>query len=65
MNRLASFAVRSYGRVSARFADEDGQGLVEYAFILVMIALVVILTLIILGNQTKNLYQNISQGLVH
>jgi Flp pilus assembly pilin Flp len=44
-------------------ADESGQGMVEYAFILVMIALTVIVVLIILGNQTRNLYQNISLGL--
>jgi Flp pilus assembly pilin Flp len=33
--------------------------MVEYAFILVLIALVVLVTLIILGNQTRNLWTNI------
>ena len=37
--------------------------MVEYAFILVMVALVVIVTLVILGNQTRNLYHNISSSL--
>ena len=33
--------------------------MVEYAFILVLIALVVIVTLIIVGNQTRNMWLNI------
>ena len=36
--------------------------MVEYAFILVLIALVVIVTLIIVGNQTKNLWTNIGNS---
>jgi pilus assembly protein Flp/PilA len=43
--------------------DESGQGMVEYAFILVLIALVIIVILIILGNQVKNVYSNISAGI--
>ena len=33
--------------------------MVEYAFIMVLIALVVIVTLIIVGNQTRNLWTNV------
>ena len=36
--------------------------MVEYAFILVLIALVVIVTLIIVGNQTKNLWTNVGNA---
>jgi pilus assembly protein Flp/PilA len=43
------------------FAKEEGQGLVEYALILSMIAIVVIGIVTILGNQVnENLYSNIS-----
>jgi pilus assembly protein Flp/PilA len=43
------------------FAKEEGQGLVEYALILSMIAIVVIGIVTILGNQVNdNLYSNIS-----
>jgi pilus assembly protein Flp/PilA len=42
--------------------DESGQGMVEYAFILVLIALIVIVILILLGNQLRNVYSNISAG---
>jgi len=39
---------------------EDGQGLVEYGLILVLIALVVIVVMLVLGNQIYNVYCNIS-----
>ena len=43
--------------------SERGQGMVEYALILVLIAVVVIAVLIILGNQVQNVFCNISGGL--
>ena len=39
---------------------ERGQGMVEYALILVLIAVVVIAVLIVLGNQIQNAFCNIS-----
>jgi pilus assembly protein Flp/PilA len=64
MNRLASFPLRALNRLGLPHPDdESGQGMVEYAFILVMIAAVVIVTLIIVGNQTKNLWTDITSGL--
>ena len=38
---------------------EKGQGLVEYALILLLVALVVILTLLILGPAIGNSYSNV------
>lgn len=35
---------------------EDGQGLVEYAFILVLVALVVIMVVALYGNSVESLY---------
>ena len=43
--------------------SERGQGMVEYAFIVVLIAIVVLVALQVLGNTTANLYSNISNGL--
>ena len=43
-----------------RFRSERGQGMVEYALILVLIAVVVIAVLIVLGNQVANVFCNIS-----
>jgi pilus assembly protein Flp/PilA len=38
---------------------EKGQGLVEYALILVLVAVVVIAILALLGPAIKNIFQNI------
>jgi len=43
--------------------SDEGQGMVEYALILVLIAVVVIAVLIVLGNQVQNVFCNISGGL--
>ncbi|TMC49169.1 MAG: Flp family type IVb pilin [Chloroflexi bacterium] len=42
---------------------EEGQGMVEYALILVLIAVVVIVILQIVGKQVNNVFSNISNGL--
>lgn len=44
-------------------AHEDGQGLVEYALILVLIAIVVIAILAILGPQFGNVFSQITNTL--
>jgi len=41
----------------------EGQGLVEYGLIIILIGVVVIAVLIILGNQVKNAFCNVSGGL--
>jgi pilus assembly protein Flp/PilA len=41
-------------------AKEKGQGLVEYALILVLIAVVVIAVLTIMGGQINNVFSSIS-----
>jgi Flp pilus assembly pilin Flp len=43
--------------------SESGQGMVEYAFILVLIALVVLVMLITTGGQVRNLYSDITYTL--
>jgi pilus assembly protein Flp/PilA len=43
--------------------DESGQGMVEYALILVLIAVVVIVILTVVGQQVNNVFSNISSGL--
>lgn len=42
---------------------ESGQGMVEYALTLVLIAIVVIVILATLGKQVNNVFSNISHGL--
>ena len=45
------------------FAKEEGQGLVEYALILVLIAIVVIGILTLLGNRVSQVFSQINDGL--
>lgn len=41
------------------FPPEEGQGLVEYALILVLVAMVVFILMLILGPNIGNMYSNI------
>ncbi len=45
------------------FAKEEGQGLVEYALILVLIAIVVIGILTLLGRRVSGVFSTINSGL--
>jgi pilus assembly protein Flp/PilA len=49
--------------VADRDNGEEGQGMVEYALILVLIAVVVIVVLTVVGNQVNNVFSNVSGGL--
>lgn len=42
---------------------EKGQGLVEYALIIVLVALIVIIMLTMLGPAIRSAYSNVIQGL--
>ena len=42
---------------------EEGQGLVEYALILVLVAIVVIVILTLLGTQVSTVFSQITSGL--
>lgn len=55
-NRLAEV-------VTPRESDEEGQGMVEYALILVLIAIVVIIVLAVVGHKVSNVFNNIQAGL--
>jgi pilus assembly protein Flp/PilA len=43
--------------------QEEGQGLVEYALILVLVAIVVIVVLSLVGGAVTNVFQNIFDAL--
>lgn len=45
------------------YSSERGQGLVEYAFIMLLVAIVVIVILALLGPTVGNLYSSIVLGL--
>ena len=46
----------------ARFQDEDGQGLAEYALILALIAIVAIIALIVLGGQVSKILSTVGNS---
>ncbi len=43
-----------------RWDPKDGQSLVEYSLILALVVVVVIVIIMTVGNQTKNMYCNIT-----
>jgi pilus assembly protein Flp/PilA len=43
--------------------DQTGQGMVEYALILVLVSIVVIVILITMGNQIANVFSNVVAAL--
>ena len=45
--------------------NEEGQGLVEYALILVLVAVVVIVVLAVLGPTIGNIFSNVINGLAN
>ena len=55
---------RPGGRVTANFfRDDGGQGLVEYALIIAVIAIAVIVAMIFLRDQISNIFSNIGNNL--
>ena len=43
--------------------SEAGQGMTEYALILTLIAILLIITVAVLGHQTSNVYSNVASVL--
>jgi len=44
--------------------NENGQALVEYSLIMCLVVIVILVTLIVLGNQVRNTYCNIQGAVV-
>jgi pilus assembly protein Flp/PilA len=57
-----SMVLNVVGRSRAHLNDIEGQGLVEYALILVMVAVVVIIVLALMGPALGNMFSNIVCG---
>ena len=53
-------------RMLLRWHDtENGQALIEYSLIMVLVVCVILVTLIVLGNQVRNTYCNIAGAVVN
>jgi pilus assembly protein Flp/PilA len=64
---MTNFMTEQYVKITSRLASllkrEDGQTLVEYALLLVLIAIVVIAAVRILGHKACNVYTSIGSSL--
>lgn len=63
---MMDFLNSLYVRLITSFSmlkNEKGQGLVEYALILVLIAIVVILALTTLGQKTNNVFSTVGNAI--
>ena len=69
MEVMSDLMLKTWVAVETWFAtvrpgdEEDGQGMVEYALILALVAVVAIAILFILGNQIRNTFNNVTQKL--
>jgi len=62
-NRVLEVGERIRELVEKLRENEEGQGMVEYALILVLISIVVIVILSTLGKTVNNVFSNVSHGL--
>jgi len=64
MKNISEFFLALYVRVVTAVRSEKGQTLVEYALLLVLIAIVVIAAITLLGQRTNNVFSNIANRMV-
>ena len=50
-------------RIKGLVVNEEGQGLVEYALIIALVAIVILVAISILGRKVSNTYTNIGGAL--
>jgi pilus assembly protein Flp/PilA len=58
---MVDFATALYGLYAGE--GQEGQGLVEYALIIALVAVVVIGTLVLLGPQISSIFHNLNSSL--
>lgn len=51
-------------RLVSRLHVEGGQALIEYSLIMCLVVIVVLITLLVLGNQVQNTYCNIMGAVI-
>ena len=63
LRTICPIALKKGGKTMLFAPKEKGQGLVEYALILVLVSIVVIVILVILGPAISNVFSNIIANL--
>jgi pilus assembly protein Flp/PilA len=61
--RWSNAANRLFSRFGGAIHRQTGQGMVEYALILVLVSIVVIVILLTMGRQIKNVFSNVVAAL--
>ena len=61
--RASQLLSTATGAVARGLKREQGQGLVEYSLILILIAVVLVLVVGVVGRQVSNAFSNVSHGL--
>ena len=64
-NRVLEVGERIRALMEKFRSNQEGQGMVEYALILVLISIVVIVILSTLGKTVNNVFSNVSHGLAN
>jgi pilus assembly protein Flp/PilA len=60
---VVPYVLRALEMARRPFRRQEGQGLVEYALILVLVALVIIAALVLLGGRLQNIFGTINTQL--
>ncbi len=63
MRRINDILIKLWIATGTRLRGGEGQSLVSYALILVLISIVSLAILMVLGNQVKNVFSNISMAM--
>ena len=63
MEKLQELYVRAINEVSYALERRKGQGMVEYALILVLVSIVAIAALTLMGGNVRNIFNRIQQAL--
>jgi Flp pilus assembly pilin Flp len=63
LRSCATTLASSLRRLARLVRSDEGQAMVEYAVLLVLMGVVVMVVLLVLGNQVRNVFCNISGGL--
>jgi len=62
-NRMREFMEKFFAMVNYLKTKEEGQGLAEYALILVLVAIVCVAALIFLGGSINNVLSNVGANI--
>ena len=60
---VTQLALNVRTKLATGLARQEGQGMVEYALILVLVSIVVIVILLTMGGQIKNVFSNVVTAL--